>query len=90
MIRALLKPHSRKWFGALANSNVWQAAMALQNVQWARSKRVCSCCGKKPARDYQFPHKALDKVQPITMRLCKVCYQARQQADSGHLVPLVA
>lgn len=89
-MRQLLKPHTRKWFGALANSNVWRAAVALQNIQWARSKRVCSFCGRKPARDYKLTRCQFDKDIPATMRLCQECFHFRQETVGDVLLPLAA
>lgn len=88
MIRQLLKPHTRRWFGALANSNIWQAALTLQIIQWTKSKRVCSLCGKKPARDYQSIKKSFKKDVVATMRLCPDCFSAVQQSRGNELLPL--
>jgi hypothetical protein len=70
----LLKPHTKKWFGAIARSNVWQAAVTLEIIQWARNKRVCSLCGKKPARDYRLTKHCFGHHLPATMRLCRECF----------------
>jgi hypothetical protein len=73
MVR-LLKPHTKKWFGAVARRNVWQAAVTLEIIEWARNKRVCSRCGKKPARVYRFAkYRFVDRL-PATMRLCQECF----------------
>jgi hypothetical protein len=90
MIRQLLKPHSKRWFDALANRNVWQAAVTHQIIQWTRSKRVCSLCGKKPARDYRLSKQSFQEGTPATMRLCRDCFQAAQLARGDELQPLPA
>jgi hypothetical protein len=72
MIR-FLKPHTKKWFGALAATNVWRAALTMEVIRWARNKKVCSVCGNKQVKDYRFT-KLRFGLEPATMRLCRTCF----------------
>ncbi|MGP8200953.1 MAG: hypothetical protein ACLQU4_15785 [Limisphaerales bacterium] len=85
-----MKPHTRKWFNALASADVWRAALTLDIVQWNRNRRVCSLCGKTPARDYQFNKLHFGNDTPVTLRLCRGCFDARCHLQHEPPLPLAA
>jgi len=80
-----LKPHTKKWFAAIARYNPWQAAVTMEYFRTAASANFCSFCGDKPARDYSL-RGPLSKI--MTYRLCDRCARVRHESFREEVVAL--
>jgi hypothetical protein len=84
-----LKPHTKKWFAAVARFNPWQAAQTMALLQTARTRDVCSFCGAGPAAIYSLSKNDTEQRESGTFRLCRNCIEVRQRSFGERVLSFV-